>query len=146
MVAFSQLACHLRYALLIVCVLVVVILFSKWTGASTDNVTFLQGRRTSLEAKRTSVIKNLVVSAKQIYGNVQQQLQEMPFPTDEQRTFLVMQLAYALAYIDSAQMSCADIYEIENISEIDQLSGMIADISRLQQQLLPNGAGNSTLI
>jgi hypothetical protein len=43
-------------------------------------------------------------------------------------------------------MSCADIYEIENISEIDQLSGMIADISRLQQQLLPNGAGNSTLI
>jgi hypothetical protein len=70
----------------------------------------------------------------------------MPFPTDEQRTFLVMQLAYALAYIDSAQMSCADIYEIENISEIDQLSGMIADISRLQQQLLPNGAGNSTLI
>lgn len=136
MVAFSQLACHLRYALIIVCVLVIVILFSKWTGSSSEKIPFVQVRTAGSVVSGDTVVKNLVVSAKQMYDNVQHQLEEMPVPSDEQRTLLMVQLAYALAYVDSAQMSCADISVLEKISGIDQLSSLISDIGRLQTQLM----------
>lgn len=137
MVTFSQLACHLRYALIIVCVLVIVILFSKWTGSSSnENVTILRERSTTLAANRADITKNLVFNAKQIYENASHQLLASPTPTEEQRTFLVMQLAYALAYVDSAQMICTDLLEIEHISGMHNLTTLIANISTLQRQLV----------
>jgi hypothetical protein len=92
---FGTLACHLRYALIIVIIVLVVVLLSKWTGsgASTVNVRVVEEQAT-LKAAR-SMVKESQESASKIERGAHPLMQ-------------LVQAVYAQAYLEAAQSLASD--------------------------------------
>jgi hypothetical protein len=114
MVLLTALACHLRYAVLIVCVLLVLILFSKWTGtapsaavprtpaswtATGNEVTVAYG---ALTRANIELFTTLVDRAQQV--TAASYAVDLATLARHDQIAHLMQLAYALSYVDSAQL------------------------------------------
>ena len=130
MFMFSSLACHLRYALIILCILVVIILFSKWTGYNNNNTKTIQIVSPS---NNDTTITTLIYHAQELCRSVMEQLKS----GGGDKAYLTQQLTYALAYIDSAQMLASDA-DIEKITKTQSIPQLIANTKELQEHVDKN--------
>ena len=114
----ASLACHLRYALIILCVILVVILFSKWTGggpaaAAAPVVAALVVKTAATPdddapaAATAATIHGLVRQARALFEKTSEQLHarlgNSALPSVELLLQLGMQASYALCYVECAQ-------------------------------------------
>ena len=117
----ASLACHLRYALSILCVILVVILFSKWTGggpapaatAAAPVVAALVVKTAATPdddapaAATAATIHGLVRQARALFEKTSKQLHarlgDGALPSVELLLQLGMQASYALCYVECAQ-------------------------------------------
>jgi hypothetical protein len=114
----ASLACHLRYALIILCVILIVILFSKWTGggpvAAPPVTTALLVKTAPADdvppVATVATIHALVRQARVLLEKTSEQLQAATarredgvLPSVGQLLQLGMQASYALCYVESAQ-------------------------------------------
>ncbi len=127
---FSSLACHLRYALIILCILVVIILFSKWTGYNNNNTKTIQIVSPN---NNDTTITTLIYHAQELCRSVMEQLKS----GGGDKAYLTQQLTYALAYIDSAQMLASDA-DIEKITKTQSIAQLIANTKELQEHIVQN--------
>jgi|LakMenE29Apr09ns_1017244.scaffolds.fasta_scaffold02678_2 hypothetical protein len=130
MFMFSSLACHLRYALIILCILVVIILFSKWTGYNNNNTKTIQIVSPN---NNDTTITTLIYHAQELCRSVMEQLKS----GGGDKAYLTQQLTYALAYIDSAQMLASDA-DIEKITKTQSIAQLIANTKELQEHIVQN--------
>jgi hypothetical protein len=130
MFLFSSLACHLRYALIILCILVVIILFSKWTGYNNNTAKTIQ---IMSPANNDTTVTTLIYHAQELCRSVMEQLKSGA----ADKAYLTQQLTYALAYIDSAQMLASDA-DIEKITKTQSIPQLIANTKELQEHILQN--------
>lgn len=130
MFMFSSLACHLRYALIILCILVVIILFSKWTGYNNNNTKTIQIVSPN---NNDTTITTLIYHAQELCRSVMEQLKS----GGGDKAYLTQQLTYALAYIDSAQMLASDA-DIEKITKTQSIPQLIANTKELQEHIVQN--------
>jgi hypothetical protein len=130
MFMFSSLACHLRYALIILCILVVIILFSKWTGYNNNNTKTIQ---IVSPRNNDTTITTLIYHAQELCRSVMEQLKS----GGGDKAYLTQQLTYALAYIDSAQMLASDA-DIEKITKTQSIPQLIANTKELQEHIVQN--------
>jgi len=125
----ASLACHLRYALIILCVCLVIILFSKWTGAAASApspsvvavTTAASAPSPSVVAVTTATaaaamppdhgraVRALVEQARALHDTTTSQLHALntgggPVPAPGSLVQLGMQVSYALCYVECAQM------------------------------------------
>ena len=128
MFLFSSLACHLRYALIILCILVVIILFSKWTGY--NNHTTTKTIQIVSPNNNDKTITTLIYHAQELCRSVMEQLKS----GGGDKAYLTQQLTYALAYIDSAQMLASDA-DIEKITKTQSIPQLIANTKELQEHV-----------
>ncbi len=117
---FGGVACHLRYALIIVLVVLVIILLSKWTGNST----------TIYHPKLSKGVKNLVKEAGE-WGNAAEH--------DTNALLQLMHATYAIAYLNAARTLASD-KEIERLSRV-QLDEMTQTLREKQQHVVQKLAG-----
>lgn len=134
---FSSLACHLRYALLILCFFLVIILFSKWTGVSHDKKTVI------VENKQRDVVRDLMFKSQKLANMAAAQVEarqpnDVMSPEDHYRysTTILMQLMYALAYVDCAQMLTDSNEELEKITGVKSVQALVDTIKTLQENAL----------
>lgn len=116
----ASLACHLRYALIILCVILIVILFSKWTGgaasasanANAPVAVVVKTTSSSCAAAAAAVdvppatattIHALVRQARALFEKTSEQLHAAAHHDSALLLQLGMQASYALCYVECAQ-------------------------------------------
>jgi len=104
----ASLACHLRYALIILCVFLIVILFSKWTGGTEAAATAAAATPLSVPSPATATtIHALVRQARTLFEKTSEQLHAAaaapPHDDGARLLQLGMQTSYALCYVECAQ-------------------------------------------
>lgn len=109
----ASLACHLRYALIILCVCLVIILFSKWTGAAASapspSVVAVTTATAAMPPDHGRAVRALVEQARALHDTTTSQLHALntgggPVPAPGSLVQLGMQVSYALCYVECAQM------------------------------------------
>lgn len=110
----ASLACHLRYALIILCVCLVIILFSKWTGSSTTTSVPVVAVSTASAPPpdHGRAVRMFVEQARALHDTTTSQLHALntgggPVPAPGSLVQLGMQVSYALCYVECAQMLMA---------------------------------------
>ena len=130
----SALTCHLRYAAIILCFIVVMILFSKWTGSvsavAAAAPVYVRSKKDA-RGREVALVKDLVTRARSLTeacyaaGHVEK----------SEKIEQLMQLAYGLSYLDTAQMLAADNREVEATIRDEDLPALVATIQMLQKQI-----------
>jgi hypothetical protein len=129
----SALTCHLRYAAIILCLIVVMILFSKWTGSVLPVAAAPVYVRSKKDARgrEVALVKDLVARARS--------LTEACYATGHveksEKIEQLMQLAYGLSYLDTAQMLATDSHELQAAIHAENLPALVTSIQTLQAQL-----------
>ena len=137
----SALTCHLRYAVMILCFIVVMILFSKWTGKCSPSNDTQRARSAQNEERRKGVAlaSDLVTRVKTItdtcYAAHLRWSYDQGHAQDNEKIEQLMHLAYALSYLDTVQMLATTNADIADLLHTEDVPTLVASIQQLQNQI-----------
>lgn len=119
----TNIACHLRYAFIIILIVLIIILLSKWTGSGSTTATFYQ-------PKITKKVHALIKEASE-WNNA---CDEDDGQKESSMLLKLMHATYAVAYLNAARVIATDT-EIERVLNKNPLN-MIQSIREKQQNIV----------